>query len=197
MKENNTDILAGGTIPPPEIDPELVESKIEEGSNLFDYLELAKTVGTKKFPTYWKLFSESILEQPIENQKSFCIRALERFDEQYDFEFQELDFNEKETISNVIDLIKFVGFEYVDYFTSIWKEFKVNLFRIDIDNWCQANCEVIIEISTKKISEFNFSVLVSHFLRTYYKEGFIKMFVDLTNRMKTEIQIKLMEESNE
>jgi len=51
------------------------------------------------------------------------------------------------------------------------------------------NSKRIISECEKQIESFDFNKKISMFLRTYYKEGFIKWFIENTKPAKTEIKI--------
>jgi hypothetical protein len=192
---DNLLILAGSSLPLPEQDdPDQIVLGVDS-SNEYDSMEIVSAIGTPEFKEIYTLFIKRIQQQPIVDQRRWCLDILEKVKEVYNYEF--LPFPELEhqlQMNNVYDLIKFLNYDYVDFFGDVWRYLKTDLKKVDVERFCKNNSDKIIIELEDQLNSRDLSEMVSLFLRTYNKDGLIDWFIESTEKQKMLIYLRIMED---
>ncbi len=192
---DNLLVLAGSSLPLPEQDdPDQIQLG-NEASIEYDKMELVGSIGIPVFKETYMMVINDLKAQEIVNQRRLCLDILEKVKEIYDYEFlpyPELD--NQFDMNNVYDLIRFLNYEYIDFFGDVWRYLETDLKKISIKQFCEKNLDkVIIEIEDQ-LNSRDLSEMVSLFLRTYNKDNLIDWFIKSTEKNKMLIYLRIMEE---
>ena len=191
---DNLLILAGSSIQLPEQDDPVLNVEYE-ASIEYDGMELVSAIDTPEFKEIYLLNINELKLQPIVDQRRLCLDILEKVNEVYEYEFlphPKLD--HQIHMNNVYDLIKFLNYDYVDFFGDVWRYLKADLKKIDIQKFCEKNSEKIIIEIEDQLNSRDLSEMVSLFLRTYNKDNMIDWFIKSTIKKKMLIYLRILEE---
>ena len=132
---DNLQVLAGSSLPLPEQDDPDQNQLNYEASIEYDGMEVIDAIGTLEFKEIYMLFINDLKSQEIVDQRRLCLGILEKVKEVYDYEFlpypsleHQLDMN------NVYNLIKFLNYDYIDFFGDVWRYLKIDLKKTNV-NW--------------------------------------------------------------
>jgi hypothetical protein len=194
-KLDNLQILAGSSIPLPEQDdPDQIKLGIESSVE-YDGAEIVSAIGSSEFKEIFTLFIKNIQTQEIVNQRRLCLAILEKVKEVYEFEFLPTpELEHQLQMNNVYDLIKFLNYDYVDFFGDVWRYLKTDLKKVDIDRFCVNNGDKIINEIEDQLNSRDLSEMVSLFLRTYNKDNLIDWFIKSTEKKRMLIYLRIMKE---
>jgi len=192
---DNLLVLAGSSLPLPEQDdPDLIQLNYDATIE-YDGMELVDSIGTPEFKETYLSVINTIKEQPIVDQRRICLNILKQVKKSYEYEFLPFpDLNNQLQLNNVYDLIKFLNYEYVDFFGDVWKYLKTNLKKVNIKQFCEKNSEKIIIEIEDQLNSRDLSEMVSLFLRTYIKDELISWFIESTEKRRMLIYLRTMEE---
>jgi len=192
---DNLLVLAGSSLPLPEQDdPDQIQLG-NEASIEYDGMELVDSIGAPVFKETYMLVINDLKAQEIVDQRRLCLGILEKVKEVYDYEFlpyPELD-NQLD-MNNVYDLIRFLNYEYIDFFGDVWRYLKTDLKKTNIKQFCEKNSDKIIIELEDQLNSRDLSEMVSLFLRTYNKDNLIDWFIKSTEKNKMLIYLRIMEE---
>jgi len=192
---DNLLVLAGSSLPLPEQDdPDQVQLG-NEASIEYDGMELVDSIDTSKFKETYMMVINDIKAQKIIDQRRICLNILEKVKEIYEYSFlpyPELD-NQLD-MNNVYDLIKFLNYDYIDFFGDVWRYLKTDLKKIDIKKFCEKNSDMIIIELEDQLNSRDLSEMVSLFLRTYNKYNLIDWFIRSSEKNRMLIYLRIMEE---
>jgi hypothetical protein len=192
---DNLQVLAGSSLPLPEQDdPDQLQLN-NEASIEYDGMELIDSIGTPEFKETYMLVINDIKNQEIINQRRLCLGILDKVKEVYEYEFLPFpDLDNQLQMNNVYDLIKFLNYDYIDFFKDIWLYLKTDLKKTDIKKFCETNKDKIIIELEDQLNSRDLSEMVSLFLRTYIKDNLIDWFIKSTVKQKMLIYLRIMEE---
>jgi hypothetical protein len=192
---DNLLILAGSSLPLPEQDdPDQIKLGIEAFIE-YDGAEIVSAIGSIEFKEIYTLFIKNIQSQKIVDQRRLCLDILEKVEEVYEFKFSSTPELEHQLhMDNVYDLIKFLNFDYVDFFGDVWRYLKTDLKNIDVKQFCEKNSDKIIIEIEDQLNSRDLSEMISLFLRAYNKDGLIGWFIESTNKQKMLIYLRIMKE---
>ena len=119
---DNLKILAGSSLPLPEQDdPDQIQLGIESSVE-YDGAEIVNAIGTSEFKEIYTIFIQDIKRQEIPYQRRLCFDILDKIEEVYEFEFPFTPEIENQLqMNDTYDLIKFLNFDYVDFFGDVWR----------------------------------------------------------------------------
>jgi hypothetical protein len=195
---DNLEILAGMSLPLPEQDDPDQNQLNYEASVEYDGAELVSAIGQPDFKEIYTMFINDLKQMEIVDQRRLCLDILAKVKEVYNYSFlpyPELD--SQVDMNDVYDLIKFLNYEHLDFFSDIWKYLKVDLKKVDIKKFCYENSDKIVSELEDQINSRDLSRLVSLFLRTYIKDDLIDWFVDATEKNRMLIYLRILEKTNE
>lgn len=180
---------------PPEMDdPEEMDDLEEDAIYESSMVDIEEGIGSLSFKDTYIILLPDILQQPFDRRRVFCQRLLETIYEEYDFKFSiNLDILTDTDIDNVLKFVEFIEYDNVLFLSLVWEMLKVNLIKINVETFCNFNQDKIIKEVEEQLETHHQSELISNFLRTYYKEKFIKWFIRETERSKTFIQLEILE----
>ena len=192
---DNLLVLAGSSLQLPEQDnPDQLQLS-NEASIEYDGIELVDSIGTPLFKETYMLVINDLKAQEIVDQRRLCLGILEKVKEVYDYEFlphPELD--NQIDMNNVYDLIKFLNYEYIDFFGDVWRYLGTDLKKTNIKQFCEKNSDKIIIELEDQLNSRDLSEMVSLFLRTYNKDNLIDWFIRSTEKTKMLIYLRILEE---
>lgn len=176
--------LLGRSISLPEQDEEN-DNLIEEISYEYDILSIIESIGTPEFKEVYTTNIQNIKKLSIKIQQDFCIQILKKISEKYEYEkLEKIDLLNQDNINEVYNLISFLEYDYLNFFSNVWKYLKVDLRKIDIEKYCKKNSDKIINEIDEQIEIRNLSLMSSDFLRTYIKDNMIRFLIEITKKDK-------------
>jgi len=194
MSDNSQEILCGSSfIPTERLDEDednLYNKTTDEAIIESSSVDLLDNMGKPEFKYIYLDLIQDIKLASFNFQRKFILNALARVEEVYEYRFPiNLDVDSILSLNECYEFIQFLEFDNVEFLGRVWKQLNIDIYKIDIDLFCQNNSKRIISECEKQIESFDFNKKISMFLRTYYKEGFIKWFIENTKPAKTEIKI--------
>jgi hypothetical protein len=194
MAVDNLEILTGSSLPLPEQDDPNQNKLNYEASIEYDGMELVSSIGTSTFKETYTMVKNDIKAQEIVDQRRLCLNILNKVLEVYNFEFLPApDLDHQLAMNNVYDLIKFLNYDYIEFFGDVWRYLKTDLRKVDVKKFCEKNSDqVIIEIEDQLKSR-DLSEMVSLFLRTYIKDDLMDWFITSTEKQKMLIYLRIAE----
>jgi len=192
---DNLQVLAGSSLPLPEQDDPDQNQLNYEASIEYDGMEVIDAIGMLEFKEIYTLFINNLKSQEIVDQRRLCLGILEKVKEVYDYEFlPHPELEHQLNMNNVYDLIKFLNFDYVDFFGDVWRYLKTDLKKTDVKKFCEKNSDKIIIEIEDQLNSRDLSEMVSLFLRTYNKYNLIGWFIEATEKQKMLIYLRIMKE---
>ena len=192
---DNLQVLAGSSLPLPEQDDPDQNQLNYEASVEYDGMEVVDAIGTSEFKEIYTIFINNLKSQEIVDQRRLCLDILEKVKEVYDYEFlPHPQLEHQLQMNNVYDLIKFLNFDYVDFFGDVWRYLKTDLKKTNVKQFCEKNSEKIIIEIEDQLNSRDLSEMVSLFLRTYIKDNLIDWFIKSTEKQKMLIYLRIMED---
>ncbi len=182
-----------------EMDDEDSEHAQLEAEKDYDFYTLIDSIGTIDFKDTYNNFIDEIIRTPLHDQQMLASSILQKIEEQYKYEFvPTVDIITVEQINRVYDLLTFLEFNYEEFVYRVYKKMNVDISKINVDEFCRTNSKRVTNAIDKVINELNFGtisdgMLTKIFLRTYYKDGLISMFIRMSNSDKSMIVLKSME----
>jgi hypothetical protein len=184
-------------VEPPEMDADeqTLEMRARVGFYESSKIDIIDSINQSTFKETWLVLKDDIQNESIKLQRIFVEQTLDKIFEIYDFSFPEkLDLN---TIYDLNEFYKFLEFlEYTNtlFLSSVWKFLNTNtLLEIDIEKYCDRNADKIIRETEEQLQIHPQTGMITIFLRTYYKEQFIKWFIKNSEKSKIEITINILE----
>jgi len=142
---DNIEILAGSSLPLPEQDDPDIEQLNYNASIKFDKTELIDAIGTSSFKEIYTMVINELKQLSIESQRELCLDILNKVKATYEYSFLPYPKLENQIdINNVYDLIKFLNFDYIDFFGDVWRYLKTDLKTTNIKQFCEKNSDLII-----------------------------------------------------
>ena len=194
---NNLKILMGSSVSPLEMDDEDLIGNQEETSNQYDILELVDSIGTPEFKEIYSNNIWIVKGLPIPNQKAACIKILEKLEELYEFEFTPRpEFKNQLIMNDLYEFLEFINYDCISFLSDVWKFLKVELRGLDVVKYCENNSMKVISEIEDQIESRDLNELITFFLRTYYKDGIIKWFYEITEKFRMLIVLRMIEGVN-
>jgi len=195
MSEKTQKTLLSGFLEVPEYDEsEDREDMEDEAIFASSTMEIEEKVGDEEFKITYLEFLPDITQQPLKNKIQFCYKILEKITEGNDFTFPVfIDFLTEHDVSEFLKFIEFVEYDNTLFLSNVWQFLDTNLLKLDIEKFCSENMEKIIKETEEQVQVHPQTGNIATFLRTYYKEGYIKWFTESTKRSRVEIVTLIME----
>lgn len=195
MSEKSQKALLSGFLEVPEYDDsEDLDTIQDESIFISSSIEIEEGLGSDDFQVTYLEFIPDIHQQPLTNKIVFCYRMLERIQKVYDFTFPVMkEFLTEYDISEFLKFIEFIEYDNSIFLSHVWKFLDANPLKIDIEKFCEENMERIIKETEEQIQVYPQNDNITVFLKTHYKEGYIRWFVKSTKRNKVEIVTLNME----
>ena len=95
--------------------------------------------------------------------------------------------------SKVLEFIEFLEYDNIMFLSFVWEMLKVDIMKVDIETICNSKQNIIINEVEEQLETHDQAELISLFLRTYYKENFIKWFIRQSERSKAFIKLEILE----
>ncbi len=154
-------------------------------------IDIINSIGTDDFKYTYKELINDIKQFSFRNQRRFIEEVLEKISEIYDFEFpSKVDIYNINDINELYHFMEFVEFDNINFISRVWKYLRKDIKGLDIEKFCISNAIKIIKEVEDQIQSHDFNEKITLFLRTYYKDKFIKWFVRQTENSKIEIMIE-------
>jgi len=193
MSEKSQLALCGeSSFPPEELDNEETHFDLTSKSILHSSQEdILDNMKTNDFKYIYKELSSDIKQASFKRQRRFCEAVLRKVSEIYDFEFPtNIDITNLNDVNELYLFLEFIEFDNIDFISRVWKYLRKDIKGLDINKFCFANAIKIIKEVEDQIQSYDFNEKITLFLRTYYKDKFIKWFVRQTENAKIEIMIE-------
>lgn len=191
--KDNLDILLGSSIPLPEVEDDLENDLENTAETRYEFEEVLDKIGKDDFKEVYLVFKNSIIQRDFDNQVVFCKKILERLHKIYNIEFAEIIyFNSKEDITNLYIFLEFIEYNSIHFFSDVWRFLNVDLRKIDIDDYCIKNEDIIMKEISDQLETHNLPGLISEFLRTYNKSDLINLFVKISKKNKMLILMRIL-----
>lgn len=189
LDDTSLRLLYGRSTFIPELDEEEQENRDENAITEYETYLLTNSIGTESFEYNFLVFSNSILGQDIEDLKNTVERILERMEDVYGFGFFEsVNMNSKNDLENIIDLIKFVEFDNLQFLTDVWSNLQTDPLEVeDIPEYCnQYSTNIVIAVDSM-LEVYTYNKFIISFLRTYNKDNLISWFSNKSEENSLEI----------
>lgn len=194
---DETRALTGLSVEPPEIDIDDIEDPIVEASDTYDELCLINSMGTKEFELIFPYVSDIVKSLDKFEKMSFFKEFINKFNSLYETDYDITGNETVEELRDIIDMVMFCEFNYIDFFSNIWKEFTPNLMRIKptIFDFCINNKKQIILLIENQVQSIQ-SPHIRQFLINYNGDLLIKWFSEKTENKKIEITLNILNGGN-
>ena len=192
---DNLKTLIGSSTYIDQMDDEEQENRDVESSVNYDENEIINNIGKPEFKSvYLNLTNfDNIKNLSVESQRGFCHKILDKIIEVYEYEFMPLPkLDSQQNINNVYDLIEFLEYDHIDFFASIWA-FLDDISKVNLELYCKKNIEKILVEVEDQIDSYDFSELISIFLRTNNKENMIRFVINISENKRMLIKLRIME----
>jgi hypothetical protein len=182
-----------------EMDDEDSEHAQLEAEKDYDFYTFIDSIGTDEFKETYFNFIDMIIKTPLHDQQMLASSIIQKIEEQYKYEFMPtLDLITVDQINRVYDLISFIEFNYEEFVYRVYKKMNIDISKINVQEFCKSNSKRVTNAIDKVATEIQFGtisdgMLTKIFLRTYYKDGLIEMFIRMSNADKSMIVLKMME----
>lgn len=187
-------LLCGeSVVPPEELDWDVtVEGRAREAIYKSSAVDIIDHIGKQEFKTTYMVLKHDVFEdQPLSRKIRFVENVLEKISEVYDFEFPEkIDITDEVDIQEFMKFLEFLEYDNIDFLSNVWRFLEADLMKIDIKDFCFAIANKIIKETEQLLPSRDDPELISIFLRTYYKDGYISWFVKNTEQAKIDIIIE-------
>jgi hypothetical protein len=192
--------LCGDSIIPPEMDnyEEDVDEYDELASFRYSALDIRDNIGNEDFKELYMVQGMEAKKADLETQRTFLIELHNKISEVYDWEFSDeyALFDTAYQQEQMYKFIEFLEFDNYRFLSYVWK-FLLNdpldLMKINIEGYCKSNAMKVIKETEEQLETHPQSKLISIFLRTYYKDMFIRWFSKMSERFKVEIISEIYE----
>jgi len=192
MSEKSQEMLLSLINEPPETDSD--EKEIDQRYDKAIYesnkADILVNIGKNDFKYVWLVSKEEIKFNSEKRQSIFAQQVLDKISEVYDFKFpDDLTLSTQLEIDEFYNFMEFLEFNNFRFLSYVWGILHSNLINLDIENYCKDNADKIIKEVEEQLDVHPQEKLVSIFLKTFYRDGFIKWFIKNTNRNLIEIQV--------
>jgi hypothetical protein len=184
--------LLGGSMFIMGVEDEEQEDRFEKASLDYSILSIIESIGNNNFKlVYWNEIN-NITDKDLSIQRMFCNRILSRVFEVYnDFSFDNISLDSIVDINNVYSFIEFLEFDCLDFITSVWQFFDIDLRKINLDEFCKLHSNEIIHEIIEQTKVYVLSRMTRDFLRTYNRDDLTNWFSDRSKRMKMDIILNI------
>lgn len=193
-KDNAQLLLCGeSVVPPEELDWDVtVGGRAREAIFKSSAVDIIDNIGKPEFENTYLVLKRDVLDQPLFRKIRFVENVLEKIKEVYDFEFPvKPDITDEVDIRNFFQFLEFLEYENVDFLADVWRFLEADLFKIDIRDFVFAIGNKIIKETEELLPSRDDPEMITIFLRTYYKDGFLNWFVKNTEQSKIDIIIEM------
>jgi hypothetical protein len=150
---------------------------IRRASNKYDFIQLVNSIGTLDFKSIYENIMNN--EYSIEERYNLAVEILDKIQDVYGIELTLSNTPSLHEIVSVFKFIKFLEYDYISFIADIWKF---------------TNADQIMKVVDEQIETHFLSEIISNFLRTYNKEDMIRLFIELTEKSKMRVVLKIEEE---
>jgi len=201
-------ILLGDSVPLPEVD--IDDSSIEVNPDFHTYISniesqedslreyefetILDNIGKLSFKENYLETIVDIKNHTVREQILLCEKILDKVEEVYDFVFpQNVKIYDLDDIDNIYSFIEFIEYDFEDFIADVWRFFKVDLKKIDVNDFCKKRSNEIIKEIEEQIESHTLNQLITVFLRTYNKDDLIEWFIGASELIKMFIVLKNFE----
>lgn len=194
MKETKKILSSIRTLEMEEEEEDFIE---EEVSEQFDFNELVESIGEEDFEFVYLSVINNIRETIVDKQQILCFSILSKIKEVYDYEFLPyIDIENQQDFDEIYELISFIEFNNVSFNSDVWKFLDQNLRKINISEFCKTNYKKVIKEIEEQVEIHNLGQITKIFLRTYYKDDIINWFIEVSEKSKMFIILRILEGEN-
>lgn len=195
MSEKAQKALLSGFLEPPEYDDSEDLDQIEDESIFHSsMLEILEDIGDDDFKVTYLEFINDINLQPFKNKVEFCNRVMEKITEVYDFTFPVvIEILTDQSYKEFTDYITFIEYDNYRFLSFVWQFLDKDVLKTDIEKYSEENADKIIKEVEEQSQVHPQNSMITVFIRTCYREAFIKWFVKSTEKNKVEIAALIME----
>ena len=202
MKRNDQDLKTLCDIISPENpddDPNETQYHYSvDNSEQYNLLQIHTYFGNINFKEIFLLYINDIKNQLLSNQRTLCLKLLDRLKVDYEYEFPDnIPLINQNDINIFYDFISFFEFDNVKFLSMVWSTFRIkNLLKLNIRNFIFSNKETVdklLEQITNNSLLYESNSLINKFLNSAMKNVLIKWFIKKSIINKINITIKLNE----
>lgn len=187
-------LLHGGATEIQELDPEEQENNDSEALIDYETYVFTESIGGEDFENNYYLFINEIKNQEIRNLKVSLNRILEKVNDIYDFSFsEELDLNVYEERNWLLDFIKFIEFDNLEFLASLYENMELESIKDikDLDEYLENNSKLILFTIQSMEMIYTYNKLILDFFLNYNEQSFIRWLIKQTKKHKYDIELKL------
>ena len=210
MKDLYNEVLLGNSIPLPEEEPDDNRSDVdfqyhiytegiefqEDALREYRFITVLDNIKTPEFKqNYLSVINDIKRDYTPREQILFCERILEKIEEVYDFIFpQNIKLYDLEDVNSVYTFLEFLEFDCESFIVDVWRFLNISLKGLNIERYCKDNIKGIIQEVEKQVETHTLLEIISKFLRTYNKEGMTEWFSEMTQRSRSLIILRSIED---
>ncbi|MFW6242593.1 MAG: hypothetical protein ACOC2W_00375 [bacterium] len=185
-------LLHGESTDIPELDEEEQPEREVTAQIKYEIYLLSESIGTNTFEDNYYLFINEINQYNVEDYKILLYRFLEKLDEVYGFVFsEELNLNTFNERMWLLEFIKFLEFNNIEFLTSLYNKMNINLLKIDIDDYLREFSKATI-FNIHSLDEiYTYNKLILDYLINYNEYDLITWLIRHTKKNKIEIESNL------
>ena len=196
-------ILLGNSIELPEMDLDdlMVQSEYgrpveEEALREFYFITITDNIGAEDFKeNYLSAINIIRRDYQLDIHKDLCYAILKQIKQVYDYEpLEYVDVDTDNEVINILELLQFIEYDNEEFILGVWEFLKPETNLKSFENYCEQNGNKIIFEIEEQLDTKAFPKLIADFLRTYNKDDMIQWFCERSNRLNTEIQVKIRKE---
>jgi hypothetical protein len=195
MSEKTQIALLSGFLEVPEYDDsEDMDDVEDEAIFKSSMLEIIEVIGEDDFKVTFLEFINDINLQPFKNKTEFCIEVLEKINEVYEFTFPVVvEFLSEQQYKEFKEFLAFIEYDNYRFLSFVWQFINVDIMKINIQQFADENADKIIKEVEEQSQVHVQNNMITIFIRTHFREGFIKWFTKSSEKNKVEIAALIME----
>lgn len=196
MSEKSQEVLLSVMIEPPEMDAD--EFEIEQRFNKAIYesskIDIRDHIGHDDFKYVWLNSKGDIQFTSIKYQAIFSEQMLDQISEVYDFTFAvNITLETQYEIDDFYQFLEFLEYDNIRFLSYVWRILKPEkLLNLDIEKFCKTNSNKIIKEVEEQLDIHPQPELITSFLSSFYREGFINWFIKNTKKNLIDIQVEII-----
>jgi hypothetical protein len=190
---DNERILLGSSLPLLEVEEDDDGDMEQDASLEYDMLNILDSISTDEFKAHYTMAMNKIKNECIENQRIFATKILDKIEEFYDYvpPIKHL-LDELYQINLVYDFIEFLEFDHVIFLSNLWKDFDIDLRKIDIEQFCINNTNKFMLLIDDQTKIDNLSLMITEYLRTNISLKMIEFIIKKTSESKMLVQMEIL-----
>lgn len=157
----------------------------------YDLYSIVNSIDTPEFKQVFLALYNDVENFTLEFHRKLCYKILDRIEEIFNYRFPEnIEIVSKENAEEVYKFIRFVGFDYIDFFAKVWRKVDSSVNVLSITS----SIGDVIMREVDNLARFDPpSRLSGIFLLTYDRISFLEFFIRKSTESKMLIKLRIME----